>query len=117
MIQYIAKPYIISLEEIAIGASNDKEEEKEEEESSATTMKTTSTLSENKQAVDREFIATRLNFIGSEVKNRFRLSEVAPMTSKIHPFATFMVKDTPYFVFGSMIKDDELRMKLDGSKL
>ena len=89
MLQYCSRPYILSLDEVK---------------------------SSDVPAEDRKFIATTLNFIGVPQTTEFLLSQVEKLNSRIHPFATFKVKDHIFFVFGGNIADIELRNKLTGVK-
>jgi len=89
MLQYCSKPYILSLEEV---------------------------VSKEISPTDRQFIATTLTFFGASKKTTFNLSQVERLTSKIHPFATFKVKDDLFFVFGGNVSDIELRNKFTGAK-
>ena len=89
MLQYCTNPYIISLDEIK---------------------------TEAEQPCDRRLVATRLGVLGFPVKTEFNLSEVELITRKVHPFATFKLKDkdTLFFVYGKMLEDIELRERLTG---
>ena len=89
LIQYCTMPYIISLEE----------------------------LKTDPMTTDRSFVATRLTMFGSPLITQFKLSEVERITSTIHPFATFRVRNNMFFVFGSNIADPALRSALTSSPI
>jgi hypothetical protein len=92
MLQYCTSPYIVSLDEVV------------------------NTVDAIAERPNRKLIATRLNFLGLSKKTEFNLDDVELLTKNVHPFATFKLKsnDTLFFVYGKMLEDVELRLRLTG---
>lgn len=62
---------------------------------------------------DRKFIAERLRLTGFSYKTEFNLSQVVKVTGTAHPFASFKVGNTYFYVFGNSISDPTLRSVFD----
>ncbi len=95
-LQAICYPYVTVLEDISSTNAN-------------LDIKSTDTKLNLK---DRKIRATRLNLMGNKVITEFMLSEVEKISASVHPFASFRVKETNYYVWKGNIADDELRLAL-----
>ena len=68
---------------------------------------------ESIESPDRLFLAKRLNLFGFEYDTKFHLSETERVTSAtVHPFASFRVKGSYFYVFGANISDKKIRQSL-----
>ena len=59
--------------------------------------------------VDRRFRAKRLNIFGQSVVTEFNASEVNTIKQSIHPFASFKVGETVYYVHKGSVTDPTLK--------
>ena len=102
MIQYITRPYVISIDELLVGEKKDIDEIDGEESRGGNV---------DSDEKDRKFVATTLSLLGFPRQLEFKLADVERHKG-IHPFATHMIKDTRVFLFSQNITDDELKAKL-----
>ena len=61
---------------------------------------------------ERKLIVSRVNIFGNLSYSTFYLSEAVKVTSSVHPFASFKLKDNYFYIFGGKLEDSEIRQKL-----
>ena len=99
MIQYITRPYVVSMDELVDGYGNNELDVKS----------TNQTMKNNGK--ERKFVATTLSLLGNPMYLEFKLSDIERHKG-IHPFATHKIKGNPIFLFSRNITDEELKVKL-----
>ena len=100
MIQYITRPYIISMDELVDGHDGGDIDDIESANDEDICRKK-----------ERKFVATTLSLLGNPLRFEFKLSDIERHKG-IHPFATHMIKGKPVFLFSRNITDEELKARL-----